>query len=136
MAITNYFNWFAFPYRAISIYMDTLNIFIRIVSILAGQGNRRRWSGSKFHRHKTTDKCNECFCFTEFQQMCIFMVMNKWIKANLNWMYLIFPSSDFADYSGYLTFLQNMTLVFLIQYSPIFVRSIKSFRCRCNNGFK
>lgn len=27
---------------AISIYMDTLNIFIRIVSILAGQGNRRR----------------------------------------------------------------------------------------------
>lgn len=27
---------------AISIYMDTLNIFIRIVSILAGQGNRKR----------------------------------------------------------------------------------------------
>lgn len=27
---------------AMSIYMDTLNIFIRIVSILAGQGNRRR----------------------------------------------------------------------------------------------
>lgn len=33
---------FLFHFSAINIYMDTLNIFIRIVSILAGGGSRRK----------------------------------------------------------------------------------------------
>lgn len=38
----NIFNSYSSIYSAISIYLDTLNIFIRIVSILAGQGGNRR----------------------------------------------------------------------------------------------